>query len=225
MSDKLIKDVPAHILVYLFVSGLFVLLLTPFYTTLPAWVNPLTQKIPSEALASVALATIISFLLGIPGLLLRNFIIGNRSWIAILKGTKSSEQDSLGKVSFDRNRAIYNDKSLLDFIAFFAIKYQIVSGIIVGSEIAFFFNFFIVPLALITGNSLGDLNQFSYTTYLLATMMTGVIAWAYDKFYFRKMTKKLEKVVDQCILKKPENSNSTTEHSKRELSPLQEDKR
>lgn len=207
MSESLLKDVPAPVLVFMFVNGLFVLLLTPLYLVFPAWINPMSQSIPTEALASIALVAAFSFVAGSVGLLFREWIIGSNCWVAKLKGTAKKELASLDKEieACEQYEYLEKNPSRLKSIAYLSIKYQIVNGVLAGCEIAVLLNVVFLLAAVAKWVSLDVVTALAY---LPISVTVCLISFSYEKYYFRSQCREVSKKL--FTIEKPEQPKAAT---------------
>lgn len=195
--------------VFILVNGFSILLLTPFYLYAPEWLNPLIQDKASEVVSSIALTAIFAFITGIPGLLLRERITGVNNWISFLKRKEKSEPPSL-EILLKRSNLIEKDRSLSRYNTYTAIKYQIVNGLIVGSEIAFFCNTTVGAIILLSRtfnlNFLTDLDIGMFSLFVVISLIFGLTALGYDKKILKGQTNTLKELIDKKF-----NENSKSE--------------
>jgi hypothetical protein len=190
MSELVIKDIPTPILLFMFVSGFFIFLLTPIWLIFPAWIYPFSNVIEtsSDALSSIFIIVIMSFILGILPLLFRKWIIGNCCWVAWLKGVKTSDKPfSADYINVDSK--IQSNMSARKRIAFLSTKYHIVNGALAGSEIAVLTNIItcVVLDSVVIFHLLAVSPSYLTTTvfYLLLSTSIGFIIWYYERRWFK----------------------------------------
>ncbi len=193
MTERVLKEVPSHVIVFIFVSGLCTLLLNYFFYSQSLikveWVNPFYQTSASEALASVALTTVFSFVLGAPIFLCRRRLIGNGCWVKIIKNEKVEPEKLTPQ---DRARALraFVDKQeeikkngLKPYADYNDFKYQIINGAVAGSEIAILINSITTALTLALALAMKRWiidYYFSYGLFLISVLIFFVL-WRYDK--------------------------------------------
>lgn len=203
MSEILTRDVPSHYIVLLFTIGFISLLLFPitlFPEIFPKWLNPLVQTNASDAIASVGLLTVFSIVLGIPGLILRDYITGNHNWLRKFKRKKSERY----KVTEPSIKDVIRLSEKLDkypalgrAISFLSVQYQLVNGIIVASEIALAINALIGGIILIISFTPPTLSPNLMYIYqrLFISLDFFAVSWAFDKWIFKKYLKKRTDII------------------------------
>ena len=187
MSEGLSKDVPSYVIVLLLVNGFFFSFLSPIILFLKTqkWANPFIQNTtPSESLSSIALILLFALIAGLPGILLRDCITGNRGLFARLNINNKKEEKKIEKTTFDEyfNYAIWlRSNGLNKYLAFLNLKYAIVNGFFLGSILAFIANciaFF--PILFL----FKELLPFFFLI-LLDSLLFSYVAVLYDRLFFR----------------------------------------
>lgn len=232
MSEEIIRVLPGYYVIFSFMTGLFIVLLSPLHLFLPRSFNPFVQDLPSETLGSIAVFAITSLMVGIPGVLFRNSIVAKKGinerffdylkkdFIMFLLRANKRLQSNLNKInknhmvtsivklvnkpftlierqfcskfkdtisynkkeSFSNaNYAIWVAKSGIGgYLSILNLREGIISGIIIGTELAFLFNILAIPIFLFTGlptHGIPTLIIYSFTCFFLICLV--------NKFWFR----------------------------------------
>jgi hypothetical protein len=154
MSEQIIRDVPTHHIILLFVNGFLILLLTPLSVYLS--IGSILQSSASEAISRIVLIVIFSLAIGGPALLTKVQLIGNSGIVATLKGKKIEETEHSEDYYKQQVRfSMWTKNSGVEgYLSFMFVKYAIVNGAVIGSAIALFLDIFIfIPgYAVLTSN-------------------------------------------------------------------------
>lgn len=231
MTERIIKEIPSDVIVFVFVSGLCLLLLTSFYysPTLSRvnWLNPFYQNSVSDALGSLALTTVFSFILGIPNFLCKRWITGNGGWVDKIKGKPKEKikEPTLAELKeffvTEKKIKATGVKPIFNYLNF---KYQIVNGAIIGSEVAVLINTVTSILLVLLHVYRQELFNVGLNEIIVSCMFIAIsigafiIFWQYDKKYFKKVykdqTEKLMKTVSlfDSPTESIDNKKSTNEN-------------
>jgi hypothetical protein len=187
MSAALSKDVPTYYIVLLLINGLFICFLSPLFLFLKTqtWINPFSQNTPSESLSSIALILLFAFIVGLPGLLVRDRVIGNNGPVSVLK--RMCKGEKWIKV-IEKQNASQNIEYVLwlkrtgmnRYLSFLNLQFAVVNGFLLGSGIAFIVNIpAIVILLLISKETF-------FFVQIFANSILCLSAFLYEKYFFRK---------------------------------------
>jgi hypothetical protein len=204
MTQELAKDIPRHYIILSVVIGFILMVLSPLRFYLPYWLNPFIVNNASEKLSIIAIILVSSFFVGLPGLFLRNLIIGSGGLNDKLNLFNKPRIEIL-KQSYRRSIKVMiwlKKNDLESTVSFLYVKYAFVSGILIGIELAFFGNFIAISArALLYNRTLGNLfiqkRDFCNEFYLVISLILFVVIYSYDRFFFRGASKKELEAIEQ----------------------------
>jgi hypothetical protein len=185
MSEGLSKDVPSFVIVLLIANGFFFSFLSPIFVFLntQSWVNPLIQNTPSESLSSIALILLFALIAGLPGLLLRDYVTGRNGPISLLNVHKRKREE-IGKQDPEQymDYDIWLKSTGLDkYLSFLNLKYAIVNGFLLGSELAFIVNIIFAFLLFLVPFKEYPL----FISVFINSFLFFSIALIFEKYFFR----------------------------------------
>ncbi len=211
MSEETIKDVPAAYIIMLVANGFLVLVLTPLHTLFLPWINPFTQQSPSEMISSIAVLLLFSSIAGFPGLIVRNYVTGNNGLNARINRKKHKNKRILEKTREICHQGCSKEMEIQQFLKesiwrsnnpaidatfkFAAVKYSILTGIILGAELALIVN---LPFIAIT---LWTLRFKAAIVLTIMPLVFGLPAYLYDKYHFRKELDTLREAAHKLFIK------------------------
>ena len=221
MTEKVITEIPTAHIAFLLVNGFAFLLLTPLHVILAPWMNPFTQTNPTEALSNIALLFIIAAASGAPGILLKGALVGENGLNARLRykkykknkdnreKEKNTENSNSRLLETVKESIWINEKKAIDLgLKFLAIKYAIVTGTIIGSQLAFGANLIFV-IFTIKKIQLG-----ASLWLLIIPVIVGLIAWLYYKKYFKHSYEKSIEVIHLGYLEHLESQTASIKGKK-----------
>ncbi len=227
-EQTILQAFPLRLLIVSFISGLFLIFLTPLNLFLPPYIrSPFLNTSPTDTISSIIIIVVFSFFIGTPFYFLRDLIITNGGMNERLSAPfRALKTEILGSGIAEREvntneKESINDEELphfsrwlqrednlpyLNFLNSLNAEASIINGLLLASELTILFSLFFILSSKIIVMAFPIILAKIIANFTLVIINIGlnvfifVLIWAYNKFYWNNHMTKLTKCISKEFL-------------------------